>query len=157
MATQEGVPRKSDIHGIWGVPSSPDDLVRKLSLLDHYKVIQDTVWEEVWITELEAHLMDTVEFQRLHWVLQLGTAIFVYADATHTRFAHSVGTLEATERIMRSCNENAERYGTIPIGPYARLVGRLAGLRHDLAQMPYAHTLKSEGHLYETEWKEEAS
>jgi HD superfamily phosphohydrolase len=157
MEARKGVlPQKADAQGTLGTQISPDNVVRDLRLLEHYKVIQNRVWEEVWITELEAHLMDTIEFQRLHWVLQLGTAIFVYSDATHTRFAHSIGTLEASERIMFSCNENAESYGTVRMGPYARLLGRLAGLLHDLAQMPYAHTLQSEGHLYETEWKDTA-
>src|SRR5438093_7879377 len=88
----------------------PNRIVRDRRLLDHYKVITDKVWEDIWITELEAFLIDTVEFQRLHWVLQLGASIFVYPDASHTRFDHALGTLEATQRIVAACNENHEKY-----------------------------------------------
>lgn len=132
-----------------------DDLVAEFHLLDHYKVITDQVWDEIWITELEASMMDTVEFQRLHWVLQLGSSIFVYPTASHTRFEHALGTLEAADRIVRACIENSQTYATPSIGPYSHVLCRLAALLHDLAQMPYAHTLDhdGEGHLIETEWK----
>ena len=132
-----------------------DNLVARSHLLDHYKVITDQVWDEIWITELEACMMDTREFQRLHWVLQLGSSIFVYPTASHTRFEHALGTLEAADRIVRSCIENSQTYGTPSIGPYSHMLCRLAALLHDLAQMPYAHTLDNdgEGHLIETEWK----
>ncbi len=134
---------------------SLDDAVDQLHLLDRYKVVTNKVWEDIWINELEAQFIDTMEFQRLHWVLQLGTAMFVYPDANHTRFEHALGTMEATQRIVSACVENHRRYATLPIGSYAQLLARVGGLLHDLAQMPYAHTLdlRGEGHLFETEWK----
>lgn len=130
-----------------------DDIVGKAHLLDRFKVIKDRVWDRVWLTELEIHMTDQKEFQRLHWVLQLGSAVFVYPSATHTRFEHSLGTVEVAQLIVNHCNDNSERYGTSSIGLYATLLVRLGALLHDFAQMPNAHAFDDEGHLFKVEYK----
>lgn len=134
-------------------PSILDEVVKRAKLLERYKVVNDSVWDRIWLTELETHVIDVAEFQRLRWVLQLGAAMYVYPTATHTRFEHSLGTLEAAERIVRACNDNKDRYESILIGRYAHFIIRLAALIHDYAQMPHAHAFEDEGHLFEVEWK----
>lgn len=133
--------------------ASLDSIVKKARLLDRYKVVNDAVWERIWLTALETQIIDVEEFQRLRWILQLGAAMYVYPTATHSRFEHSLGTLEAAERIVRACNDNRDRYDSITIEPYTNLLIRLAALIHDYAQMPHAHAFQDEGHLFDVEWK----
>src|SRR2546429_6829279 len=133
--------------------SALNGIVERGKLLERHKVVNDSVWERIWLTELETRVIDVEEFQRLRWVLQLGTAMYVYPTATHTRFEHSLGTLEAAERIVRGCNDNRDRYDSILIEAYAHLLVRLAALVHDYAQMPHGHAFQDEGHLFEVEWR----
>jgi HD superfamily phosphohydrolase len=64
------------------------------------KVITDPVQQDVYLTKLEKELVDTTAFQRLRRVRQLGTTHWVYPGATHTRFAHSLGTLRAVQDLF---------------------------------------------------------
>ena len=153
------------------VGTSPDQITATMlegmvdSLQLHLtdKILSDTVWPTpdggVELTPLELAVVDTPEFQRLRWIVQLGPSHLVFPTATHTRFQHSIGTLQAATLILRSCRRNAQRW-TRKRGPsellnpsgYCRVVTRLAALCHDLAHVPFAHTLEKEGHLFETEW-----
>ena len=51
------------------------------------KTFRDPVWGDIQVKALEVSVTDTVAFQRLRGIKQLGTAEFVYHGATHTRFA----------------------------------------------------------------------
>lgn len=130
-----------------------DLIIEQLDLLERYKRIEDKVWGSIWLTELEIYMIDQEEFQGLHWKLQLGPTLFVYPDATHTRFEHCLGSLEGAERIINHCNINSKSYGTLCISLYEHFLIRLATLLHDLTQMSYGHTLADEGHLFKIEWK----
>src|SRR4051794_34246915 len=72
----------------------------KPNLLDTTKVITDPVHGDVFVTELERRIIDSPPFQRLRRVRQLGTTHLVYPGATHTRFAHSLGTLSMSQELM---------------------------------------------------------
>ena len=41
-------------------------------------------WKLVWADEFEKDLIDSIPFQRLHYIHQLGIAYLVYPGATHT-------------------------------------------------------------------------
>lgn len=90
----------------------------------------------------EIAIVGTPEFQRLAGIRQLGTAYLVYRGATHTRFEHSIGTLHRAEQMIRAVNENPR--GTAKIDGRGRRLARLAGLLHDLAHIPFGHTLEDE-------------
>ena len=64
-----------------------------------YKRIYDPLYGFIGLTRLEAELLDTCVVQRLRRVKQLGPAEYVYPSATHTRFAHSLGTLYLAGRM----------------------------------------------------------
>ena len=55
------------------------------------KQIYDPIHGYVSITENMRKIIDTLEFQRLRDLKQLGAACFVFPSATHTRFEHSIG------------------------------------------------------------------
>ena len=63
------------------------------------KKIYDPVHGFIPFDEFEKELIDSLPFQRLHYVHQLGIAYLVYPGATHTRFEHSLGVMELSSRI----------------------------------------------------------
>jgi HD superfamily phosphohydrolase len=64
------------------------------------KVFTDPVHGDIYLTELEVRIVDSPALQRLRKVRQLGTTHLVYPGATHTRFAHSLGSLRLAQDLM---------------------------------------------------------
>lgn len=44
--------------------------------------------------------MNTLQFQRLRWIQQLGVCSFVFPAATHTRFVHSLGVAHLALKVL---------------------------------------------------------
>lgn len=131
-------------------------------LLIPHEVIRDPVQYDIAITALERRIIDTEAFQRLRAIKQLGPTHLVYPGAEHSRFQHSLGALQAVENLILIANRNHGVYGqvellrvpTIEIRPYPHLLTRLCTLVHDLAHIPFGHTLEDEGHLFPDEWND---
>ena len=64
------------------------------------KVITDPIHGDIYLSVLEMAIVDSAAFQRLRRVRQLGTVELVYPGATHTRFAHSLGTLKIAQDLV---------------------------------------------------------
>jgi HD superfamily phosphohydrolase len=96
--------------------------------------IYDPVHGFIHFNQLERELIDSPIFQRLHGLHQLGMAYLVYPGATHTRFEHSLGTMEVATRIFDQI--------TLKGGDsdYYRQAVRFAALCHDLGHLPFSHT-----------------
>lgn len=75
------------------------------------KLYQDQLYGAKVLTPLAASIIDTPEFQRLAGLRQLGFTDVVYRGATHTRFAHSIGTYFITRTITRRIVQNHDRLG----------------------------------------------
>ena len=101
------------------------------------KLVYDCVHGYIELTAQEVKIIDTVVFQRLHNIRQLGTGFLVYPGATHTRFAHSLGTLHVMGKLAQRLNE----LGIIEDDEgIAKL--RLAALLHDVGHYPFSHVLE---------------
>jgi len=87
--------------------------------------------------ELIARLIDSVEFQRLRRVRQLGLAHFAYQAAEHSRFTHSLGTFHLATRIV------AKLKTTYPISAEDEIAVRVAALLHDVGHGAFSHVLES--------------
>ena len=85
---------------------------------------------------LLVRLIDTVEFQRLRRVRQLGLAHFAYQAAEHSRFTHSLGALHLATRILAKL---AARY---KISEECRTAVRVAALLHDVGHGAFSHVLE---------------
>lgn len=114
------------------------------------KTFRVAVSGDVLITELERRIIDTRDFQRLRGVRQLGTVNLVYPTALHTRFDHSLGTLAMAEKMMGAITSNTsssdeERNITL----LQRALTRLYALLHDIAHVPFGHTIEDELKLYD--------
>lgn len=101
----------------------------------------------VYLYGPELDIIDSPEFQRLQGIKQLGTSYFVFRGAVHTRFEHSLGTLQMAERIIQAVNGNSKEGPKID--QKGRRVARLAALLHDLPHVPFGHTLEDEFGLLE--------
>ena len=66
------------------------------------KTIRIAVTGDVGVTELEKKIIDTLDFQRLRGVRQLGSSVQVYPTALHTRFDHALGTLAMADRVCKA-------------------------------------------------------
>lgn len=126
-------------------------------LLIQHENIRDPIHQDIWITALERELIDTAAFQRLRDLKQLGPTHLVYPGAVHSRFLHSIGTLCCAQQLVEVVNRNCDIYNKselIRVGKYQQLLVRTCALLHDLAHMPFGHTLENEGNLREPEWKD---
>ncbi len=95
-----------------------------------YKVARDPVYSEIFISPLEMIVLDTKPVQRLRFLSQLTGAEMVYPGASHTRFAHSLGT-------MHVAGLYADHLFPSDISKVRIL--RLAGLLHDIGHGPFSH------------------
>jgi len=164
------VPRKTpEIAGALKLASGfdkldPFDEEDSRQLLIPADVVRDPLHGDIWLTALERCIVNSPEFQRLRGINQLGMTYVAYPGAVHTRFLHSLGTLHVCSEIIQTCNKNAESYqrltpaddpAPLRITPYAQVLARLCALMHDMAHVPFGHTLVKEGRVFENdEWQD---
>jgi len=135
----------------------PFDKTQLEKLSAPHKTIREPVHGDVLVNHLEVSIIDTKQFQRLRYHKQLGLCYMVYPGAEHSRFQHVVGTLHVATRMLDSVNSNAKRYRDPPglwVPEYGRLLTRLAALLHDVANIPFGHTLEDEGLLVRKDWSD---
>lgn len=95
------------------------------------KEFSDPIHQLIKAHGCEVRVIDSFPLQRLRFISQLGIAYMVFPSAQHSRFEHSLGTMELAGRIYRSLGLKDERL--------YQLV-RLAGLLHDIGHTPFSHT-----------------
>jgi HD superfamily phosphohydrolase len=99
--------------------------------------IRDPIHGAIEVDPDERALIDSPQYQRLRAVKQLGFADLAFPGATHTRYAHGLGTMAVATRVFDAL---APR---LPLDPddRARLrqTLRLAALFHDLGHPPLSH------------------
>ncbi len=99
------------------------DTIHGIITLDREDAADALIWR----------LVNTLEFQRLRRIRQLGLTNLVYQGAEHTRFAHSIGVMHLAGRILDQLEKTAE------ITADDRLETRVAALLHDLGHGPFSH------------------
>lgn len=142
-----------------------------------YKHIKDQIYEYIFISDICMEIIDTMTFQRLRKLRQLSGVCFVYQNANHTRFDHSIGTSHLAERLLLRiksviedpCYEQKDtirgylssikelqpyyaRYSSHPytIDEYVIELVKIASLCHDLGHGMFSH-LFDDGYLQELE------
>ncbi len=139
------------------------------------KVITDPIHGDIRLTELEQRIIDSPPFQRLRRVKQLGTTHLVYPGATHTRFSHSLGAVEAAQMLLDIVIEQRDEPGAKEdlFAEWERQAGadgppllkrlaeaivltRLGALLHDLCHIPFGHSVEDELRLLEPHDENEA-
>jgi len=101
--------------------------------------IRDPIHGSIVISEDEKPILDSLSFQRLRAIKQLGFGEFSFPGGMHNRYVHSVGAFylasQAFEAIFKnfswSSNEVKEKF---------KQVTKLAALLHDIGHGPLSHT-----------------
>ncbi|WP_407454132.1 HD domain-containing protein [Methanobrevibacter sp.] len=99
------------------------------------KFIRDSVYGDINLNDFEVRIMDMPQFQRLRRIKQLGLISLIYPGATHTRFEHSIGTMNLGSKLAHELNLNEDEVELI----------RASALVHDIGHGPFSHV--SEGVL----------
>lgn len=102
------------------------------------KVVVDSIHGDVHLTRCELEVIDTGSFQRLRHLKQLAMSQMAYPNATHTRFAHSLGVFAIMEKITKIAKES----GQIELSNTEEENLRLAALLHDIGHYPYSHLME---------------
>src|SRR6266851_5805020 len=110
--------------------------------------VRDGLYGFIEFDTLEKELIDSAPFQRLRGIHQLAMCFQVYPGATHKRFEHSLGVMEAATRIFdevfeRRLSDEVFRRIEEELVPdrkaYWKRVLRLAALLHDVGHLPFSH------------------
>lgn len=86
--------------------------------------------------EMIVGLIDSLEFQRLRRIRQLGLAHFAYQGAEHSRFTHSLGAFHLATRILFKLGVSHQ------IDPEDALAVRVAALLHDIGHGAFSHVIE---------------
>ena len=100
--------------------------------------------EELMIMEL----IDTVAFQRLRRIKQLGAASLLFHGAESSRFTHSIGVFCIARKIYHKLIENKSSFRENKFVLYG------ASLLHDLGHGPLSHTSESIFDHNHEEWSQ---
>ncbi len=111
--------------------TSGPNQVRSVLRINMFKIIQDPIWGPIEVKPEFLQIIDTKEFQRLHWIAQLGLCHMVFPGATHTRFQHSLGTMYIAEKMGEKLNSKH----------MSEL--KAAALLHDIGHFPFSHSFES--------------
>ena len=116
--------------------------------------IRDPIHGFVRLRSEERDILDSPYVQRLRWIHQLGTSMWLYPGATHRRFEHCLGVMELASRVYDVITQEEKLTDRIRAqlpqvtDPQQRLywrqVVRLAGLCHDVGHLPFSHAAETE-------------
>jgi HD superfamily phosphohydrolase len=108
-----------------------------------YKIL-DPIHGFIRFDALEQKLIDSMPFQRLRYIRQMGVTYFLYPGAHHTRFEHSLGVMELATRIFDVLVSKHNQIVDLKLSNeelhYWRRIVRLAALCHDMGHLPFSHT-----------------
>lgn len=117
--------------------SRDQQTARQPQFLDFGKqnAIFDNVHGFIQLTDIEVRLINTMEFQRLRNIRQLGLLNYIFPGALHTRFNHSIGVLHIVDKMVVSLQHK----GHLQDSEENRQILRIAGLLHDIGHYPWSH------------------
>jgi HD superfamily phosphohydrolase len=130
-----------------------DEIVR----LKPDKTFGLNVCGDVMLNRLEVEIINTEMFQRLAYIIQLGSTNTVYRSANHTRFEHSLGVLKMADLMIHKIGTNKHskpEERDIPLEE--EQIIRLIALLHDIGHMPFGHTIEDEFNIFQSHDKHES-
>jgi HD superfamily phosphohydrolase len=136
-----------------------DNQYNKKTICNNIKRIKDNIHGLIPLSIFALEIIDTYYFQRLRKIKQLGACIYVYHNATHTRFEHSIGTYYLAGELLNNIIINNEKEqlmmymkeiklleehykttgSTEPLDKYVIELCKIAALCHDIGHGPFSH------------------
>lgn len=101
--------------------------------------IRDPIHGTVPLNDVEVSVIDSVVFQRLRSIKQLGFSEFSFPGATHNRYIHSIGVCHLAGHAFDSIFKKF-KFSNEDVRDRFRQVLRLAALLHDSGHGPLSHT-----------------
>lgn len=122
------------------------------------KVIFDNIHGYITLNRVETRILETMYYQRLRWIRQLGFSFYIFPGATHTRHAHALGVSHVMDRILKSLGLAASEEKLFD--PKARderttfhRTMRLAAMMHDIGTFPFSHSVEM---AYINHWRNQS-
>ncbi len=103
------------------------------------KIFNDPIHGRIRIPDYCVKIIDTVEFQRLRNLKQLGLTSYVFYGATHDRFSHSIGVCYIAGQWVKSLKE---KHPELNITDDDIKTVMISGLIHDIGHGPFSHTFE---------------
>ena len=97
-------------------------------------MIYDIIHGNISLCSTAKKIIDTIEFQRLRDIKQLGCCYLVFPCAVHTRFEHSLGVYHLAKNYVDILNVDGKYFTE-----REKLCISIAGLIHDIGHGPYSH------------------
>lgn len=97
-----------------------------------------SIWGDIEVSPLALSIIDTWEFQRLHYIKQTGFAYKIFPTATSSRFEHSIGVYHITKYIINHLQKNIDCHDQLSERDVDLI--SIIGLVHDLGHGPFSHT-----------------
>lgn len=94
------------------------------------KIIQDPIHGNITTEDWIIDIIDTLCFQRLRRIKQIGFGNLVYPGANHTRFEHSIGTMHIAKLLTQKMDISEKIKDEIIA----------AALIHDIGHPPFSHS-----------------
>lgn len=101
--------------------------------------IRDPIHGSIVINDAEVKVLDSLAYQRLRMIKQLGFAEFSFPGATHNRYLHSIGVCHLASLAFDAIFKDFD-FSRSEVKIRLRQVTRLAALLHDIGHGPLSHT-----------------
>ncbi len=101
--------------------------------------IRDPIHGSIFLPPGEEAIIESVEFQRLREIKQLGFSEFSFPGATHNRFLHSIGVSHVCGKVFDNIFK-AYPFQKPSNKARFRQITKLAALLHDIGHGPLSHT-----------------
>lgn len=111
------------------------------------KRITDPVHGSILLTDLEADILASKSFQRLHNVRQLGLAYYVFPAGNYSRLSHSLGACHNASKMLAAIKRNGGETAKKLVSKFEEAL-RLGALLHDLGHYPFSHATEHEVQNY---------
>lgn len=111
------------------------------------RFIYDTIHGHIPLNRVEGRILETLYYQRLRWIKQLGFTFYIYPGATHTRHAHALGVLHVMDRVIKALGKGVSEERLFDPSNHDEESNfhrtmRLAAMLHDIGTFPFSHSIE---------------